>query len=136
MVRRSFNGDAGSGPSNIRKWIIENDWLDCIIALPKDLFYGTSISTYIWVLTNKKPAARIGKVQLINAISTDFYTPLRRSLGKKMVEISSAQIAKITELYRNHTEVDKLCKIFANEDFGYTKVTVERPLTVKISNYR
>jgi len=126
-----FNGDAGSGPSNIRKWIIENDWLDCIIALPKDLFYGTSIGTYIWVLSNKKPKERVGKIQLINAVSKDFYTPLRRSLGKKMVEISASQIAEITELYTNNTEVAKLSQIFANEDFGYTKVTVERPLRLK-----
>ncbi len=126
-----FNGDAGSGPSNIRKWIIENDWLDCIIALPKDLFYGTGIGTYIWVLSNKKPKERVGKIQLINAVSADFYTPLRRSLGKKMVEISTSQIAMITELYSNYTDVDKFCKIFANEDFGYTKVTVERPLRLR-----
>ena len=126
-----FNGDAGSGPSNIRKWIIENDWLDCIIALPKDLFYGTGISTYIWIINNKKPEQRKGKVFLINAVSNAFFTPLSRSLGKKMVEISDEQIKKITELYTNYVEVEKLTKIFNNQEFGYTKVTVERPLRLK-----
>lgn len=126
-----FNGDAGSGPSNIRRWIIENDWLDCIIALPKDLFYGTGISTYIWIITNKKPEQRKGKVFLINAVSNEFFTPLSRSLGKKMVEISDEQIKKITELYTNYVEVEKLTKIFNNQEFGYTKVTVERPLRLK-----
>lgn len=126
-----FNGDAGSGPSNIRKWIIENDWLDCIIALPKDLFYGTNIGTYIWIVNNNKPKKREGKVQLINAVSDKFYTPLRRSLGKKMVEISDEQIKKITKIYKRNKSEDKLCQIFDNDDFGYTKVTVERPLRLK-----
>lgn len=121
-----FNGDAGSGPSNIRKWIIENDRLDAIIALPKDLFFGTGIVTYIWIVTNKKLPARAGKVQLINASS--FYKPLDRSLGKKMVEISDEQIKQITKLYTDFKKVDKLVKIFDNNDFRYTKVTVDRPL--------
>lgn len=126
-----FNGDAGSGPSNIRKWIIENDWLDCIVALPKDLFYGTGIGTYIWILNNKKPTERAGRVQLINAVSDAFYSPLRRSLGKKMVEITPNQIEKITGIYSEYREVEKHCKIFDDIDFGFTKVTIERPLRLK-----
>ncbi len=126
-----FNGDAGSGPSNIRKWIIENDLLDCIIALPKDLFYGTGIGTYIWILSNFKPSDRENKIQLINATSDRHYTPLRRSLGKKMVEISENQIEDITNLYTDFKEVDKVVKIFDDIDFGYTKVVVERPLRLK-----
>lgn len=121
-----FNGDAGSGPSNIRKWIIENDKLDAIIALPKDLFFGTNIVTYIWIVTNKKRPEREGYVQLINA--SDYYTPMDRSLGKKMVEISDPQIIEITKLYTDFKEQDKLVKIFKNNDFRYTKVTVDRPL--------
>lgn len=126
-----FNGDAGSGPSNIRKWIIENDRLDAIIALPKDLFFGTGIVTYIWIVTNKKKKEREGKVQLINASS--FYTPLDRSLGKKMVEISDEQINDITKLYTNFYPNDKFVKIFNNNDFRYTKVTVDRPLRLSYS---
>lgn len=120
-----FTGDAGSGESNIRKWIIENDWLEAVIALPTELFYNTGIATYIWIVTNKKPAKRKGKVQLINAIS--FYENMKKSLGNKRKFISSNQIKEITQIYTDFKE-SKYCKIFDNDDFGYTKVTIEQPL--------
>jgi len=120
-----FTGDAGSGESNIRKWIIESDWLEAVVAMPTDLFFNTGIATYVWLITNNKPERRKGKVQLINAI--DFFKPLRKSLGKKRKEVCENQMHEITEIYKSYTE-GKLCKIFDNEDFGYTKVTVERPL--------
>ena len=120
-----FNGDAGSGPSNIRRWIIENDWLEAIVCLPENLFYQTNITTYVWLLNNHKPQARQGKVQLINAAG--FSTPLRRNLGKKNVEISEAQQAGIVSIYQDLKE-GEYCKIFDNADFCYTKVTIERPL--------
>lgn len=120
-----FTGDAGSGESNIRRWIIENDLLEGIIALPTDMFYNTGIATYIWVLTNRKDEARKGKIQLINA--TDFYIPMRKSLGNKRKEISAAQIEVIKELYRRFEPSEKV-KIFDNEDFGYRKITIDRPL--------
>jgi type I restriction enzyme M protein len=125
-----FNGDAGGGPSNIRKCILENDWLDAIVALPNDLFYNTGISTYIWLLDNRKPVARRGKVQLINANGADFCTMLRRNLGKKRVEISEDQAAAILVVYQAYEE-SKVCKIFDTTDFGYTKVCVERPLRLR-----
>lgn len=120
-----FTGDAGSGESNIRRWIIENDLLEGIIALPTDMFYNTGIATYIWVLTNRKDDARKGKIQLVNA--TDFYVPMRKSLGNKRKEISAAQIEVIKELYRRFEPSEKV-KIFDNEDFGYRKITIDRPL--------
>ena len=120
-----FTGDAGSGESNIRKWIFENDWLEAIVALPTDLFYNTGIATYIWIVTNKKPEKRKGKVQLINAI--EFYHKMRKSLGNKRKYISKEQIEEITKIFTDYTEKDN-CKIFDNEDFGYAKVTVERPI--------
>ena len=120
-----FTGDAGSGESNIRKWIIENDLLEGIIALPKDMFYNTGIATYIWVLTNRKSDERKGKIQLVNAV--DYFVPMRKSLGNKRKEISNEQIAEIKALYKNFEQNEK-CKIFDNEDFGYRKITVERPL--------
>ncbi len=125
-----FNGDAGSGPSNIRKHILENDWLDAIVALPNDLFYNTGIATYIWIVNNRKPAQRRDKVQLINATGADFYTMLRRNLGKKRVEISEDQSAAILGIYDAFAE-SKVSKIFDTADFGYTKVTVERPLRLR-----
>lgn len=125
-----FNGDAGSGPSNIRKHILENDWLDAIVALPNDLFYNTGIATYIWLINNRKPKERRGKVQLINANGEAFYSPLRRNLGKKRVEISEEQASAIVEIYEAFEE-SKVKKIFDTEDFGYTKVTVERPLRLR-----
>ena len=120
-----FTGDAGSGESDIRKWIIENDWLECIIALPEKLFFNTSIATYIWILTNKKSEVRQGKIQLINAV--DFHNDMKRNLGQKNALISDTHIHQIAELYTNFEETEH-CKIYPNEFFGYTKVTVEKPL--------
>ena len=120
-----FTGDAGSGESNIRKWIIEQDLLEGIIALPTDMFYNTGIATYIWVLTNKKEEKRKGKIQLVNASS--YYKPMRKSLGDKRKEITPEQIKEITKLYNSFEESEN-SKIFDNEDFGYRKVTIERPL--------
>ncbi|MEA2034283.1 MAG: class I SAM-dependent DNA methyltransferase [Euryarchaeota archaeon] len=120
-----FTGDAGSGPSEIRRYILEHDLLDAIIALPNDLFYNTGIATYVWILSNNKPAIRNGKVQLINA--NQQFVKRRKSLGNKRNDISAEQIAEITRIYGEFQEND-LCKIFRNEDFGYHKITVERPL--------
>ena len=120
-----FTGDAGSGESNIRKWIIENDWLEAIVAMPTELFYNTGIATYIWIVMNRKPAKRKGKVQLINSV--EYYQKMRRSLGNKRNYIPDEKIKEITTIY-NGFEEGEYCKIFDNEDFGYTKVTVERPL--------
>lgn len=119
-----FKGDAGSGESEIRRYVIENDLLDCIIQLPNDLFYNTGIATYIWVLSNKKPAHRKGKVQLINA--NDYYTKMRKNLGNKRNEMTKEQIDEITKIYGNFVE-NKNSKIFENEFFGYRKVTVVQP---------
>ena len=123
-----FTGDAGSGESEIRRWIIENDWLECIIALPDKLFFNTSISTYIWILTNRKSEARQGKIQLINAV--DFFDKMKRNLGDKGVFISDSHIRQLVELYTNFEETEH-SKIYPNDFFGYTKVTVERPLIEK-----
>ena len=121
-----FTGDAGSGPSNIRKYIIENDLLEAIIALPTDLFYNTPIQTYIWVLSNKKRGTkREGKIQLINAVG--MYEKRRKALGNKRNDIPETSIEEITRLYGDFKE-SEISKIFDNEDFGYTKITVERPL--------
>ena len=120
-----FTGDAGQGESNIRRWIIENDWLEAIIALPLNMFYNTGIATYIWLLGNRKPAHRQGRVQLIDA--TTWYRPLRKNLGKKNCELAPADIERITTAYLAFEETAQ-SKIFANEAFGYWKVTVERPL--------
>lgn len=120
-----FTGDAGGGESNIRKWIIESDMLEGIISLPTDLFYNTGISTYIWVLTNKKEKKRKGKIQLVNA--SDFSKPMRKSLGNKRKFIDSKeQIPEIEKIYQSFQE-SKYSKIFDNSDFGYTKITIERP---------
>ena len=123
-----FTGDAGSGESEIRRWIIEHDWLECIIALPDKLFFNTSISTYIWILTNRKSEARQGKIQLINAV--DFFDKMKRNLGDKGVFISDGHIRQIVELYTNFEESEH-SKIYPNDFFGYTKVTVERQLIEK-----
>jgi type I restriction enzyme M protein len=120
-----FTGDAGSGESEIRRWILENDWLEAIVAMPEQLFYNTGISTYVWVLTNRKEEQRRGKVQLINA--TDFWVQMRKSLGDKRREISKEHIRRITEIYLSFTE-GEYSKIFDTTDFGYRKITVERPL--------
>ncbi|MCR8710026.1 type I restriction-modification system subunit M [Aliarcobacter butzleri] len=119
-----FTGDAGGGESNIRKWIIESDMLEGIISLPTDLFYNTGISTYIWVLTNKKEEKRKGKIELVNA--SDFSKPMRKSLGSKRKFIDKTQIDEIEKIYQNFQE-SKYSKIFDNNDFGYTKITIERP---------
>jgi len=120
-----FTGDAGSGVSEIRKWIIENDWLEGIIALPNQLFYNTGIATYIWIVSNRKSAKRKGKVQLVNVV--DFFVKMRKSLGNKRNEISKQQIDEIVKIYGDFKD-GEYCKIFDNEDFGYNKIVVERPL--------
>jgi len=120
-----FTGDAGGGESEIRKHTIENDWLECIIALPKNIFYNTGIPTYIWIVSNKKDPKRKGKVQLINTM--ELYEKLRKNLGQKNCEMKPVQIDAITKLYMDFTESD-ISKIYPNEYFGYNKITVERPL--------
>ena len=120
-----FTGDSGSGESNIRRWIIENDLLEGIIALPTDMFYNTGIATYIWVLTNRKDEKRKGKIQLVNA--TEYYQGMRKSLGNKRKEITLEQIQQIKKIYKSF-EPNENSKIFDNSDFGYRKVTIERPL--------
>ena len=120
-----FTGSAGSGESEIRKWIIENDMLEAVVALPDQLFYNTGISTYFWIVTNRKEDQRKGKVQLINAVS--FFHKMSRSLGNKRNEISDEDIKTITRIYGEFKE-GKQCKIFHNSDFGYSRVTVDRPL--------
>lgn len=134
-----FSGGAGSGTSDIRKWIIENDMLEAIIAMPDQLFYNTGISTYIWIVTDRKERIRKGKVQLINSTGSDkedkenpFYIKMLRSLGNKRKEIGDGkdskpdQIKVITKLYGNFIE-NEYCKIFENDDFGYRRITIERP---------
>ena len=121
-----FTGDAGSGPSEIRRYILENDLLEAIIALPNDIFYNTGIATYIWVLSNKKRGTkREGRVQLINA--NGLYEKRRKALGNKRNDIPESAIAEITRLYGDFVE-SEISKIFDNAEFGYTKITVERPL--------
>lgn len=120
-----FTGDAGSGESNIRKWIFENDYLESLIALPDQLFFNTGIGTYVWVLTNEKTLQREGKVQLIDA--REEYVGMKKNLGNKRYIIPEESIIKIIETYKDFTEGDNV-KIFYNEDFGYTKITVERPM--------
>ena len=145
-----FTGDAGSGESNIRRWIIESDWLEAIVALPDQLFYNTGIFTYVWVLTNRKAPQRAGKVHLIDG--RQFFVKMRKSLGNKRNEISQEQIDDLTRLHgnfqdgetRNLTDQDPVThqprtrprvvsKVLANEDFGYRKVTVERPLRLSFA---
>ena len=120
-----FTGDAGQGESNIRRWIIENDCLEAIVALPLNMFYNTGIATYVWVLTNRKPDHRKGKVQLIDA--TQWYTPLRRNLGQKNCELSPENVRQIIDAFMDFEDTEQ-SMIFPNEAFGYWKVTVERPL--------
>ena len=145
-----FTGDAGSGESNIRRWIIENDWLEAIVALPDQLFYNTGISTYIWILTNRKEKRRRGKVQLIDG--RQFFVKMRKSLGNKRNELSREQIADLTRVHGNYADGETrdlphedpvmhetrlrprvVSKVFANEDFGYQKITVERPLRLNFA---
>jgi type I restriction enzyme M protein len=120
-----FTGGAGSGESEIRRWIIENDWLEAIVALPTDMFYNTGIATYIWIISNQKTKQRKGKIQLIDA--TEFHSPMRKSLGSKRKQISDDQIKTITQLFGDFQENEK-SKIFDNTDFGFNRITVERPL--------
>jgi type I restriction enzyme M protein len=130
-----FTGDAGSGESNIRRYIIENDWLDCIIQLPNNLFYNTGITTYVWVLCNNKPKERRGKVQLIDA--GQLYRKLRKNLGNKNCEFASEHIYEIVSVYAKMQAIERqgdegiASKLFDNEDFGYFKVTIERPKRLK-----
>ena len=114
-----FTGDAGQGESNIRRWIIENDWLEAIVALPLNMFYNTGIAIYIWVLTNRKPEHRRGYVQLIDA--TEWYRPLRKNLGKKNCELSEADRQRILNTFLDFKETEH-SKNFPNEAFGYWKV--------------
>ena len=145
-----FTGDAGSGESNIRRWIIENDWLEAIVTLPDQLFYNTGIFTYVWVLTNRNAPRRAGKVQLIDG--RQFFVKMRKSLGNKRNELAQDQIDELTRIHgsfrdgetRDLTDEDPVTheprtrprvvsKVFANEDFGYRKVTVERPLRLSFA---
>ena len=123
-----FTGDAGQGESNIRRWIIENNWLEAIVALPLNLFYNTGIATYVWVLTNRKPAHRRGKVQLIDA--TAWHRPLRKNLGKKNCELGEEDVGRICRTFLAFEESEQ-SRIFDNAAFGYWKVTVERPLRIE-----
>jgi type I restriction enzyme M protein len=123
-----FTGAAGSGESEIRRWIIENDWLEAVVALPDQLFYNTGISTYFWVVTNRKAPERLGKVQLVDA--REYFEKMRKSLGAKRNHISDSQIEEITRLYGDFTEGEKV-KIFSNEAFGFLRITVERPLRLR-----
>ena len=124
-----FTGDAGQGESNIRRWIIENDWLEAIVALPLNMFYNTGIATYVWVLSNRKPEHRRGRVQLIDA--TQWSQPLRKNLGSKNCELSDEDIGRICDAFLAFEETEQ-SKIFPNEAFGYWKVTVERPLRLTV----
>jgi type I restriction enzyme M protein len=123
-----FTGAAGSGESEIRRWIIENDWLEAVVALPDQLFYNTGISTYFWIVTNRKSTERRGKVQLVDG--REYFTKMRKSLGEKRKEIAPAQVEEITRLYADFTEGEHV-KIFPNEAFGYIRITVERPLRIR-----
>jgi type I restriction enzyme M protein len=120
-----FTGDAGSGESEIRRWIIENDWLECIVALPDSLFFNTGISTYIWIVSNKKKVHRKGKVQLIDAAS--LHKTMKKSLGSKRKFIDEAQTQQILDTYKGFEESD-ISKVYDNAYFGYTKITIEQPL--------
>jgi len=123
-----FTGGAGSGESEIRRWIIENDWLEAVVALPDQLFYNTGISTYFWIVTNRKAPERRGKVQLVDA--RDYWVKMRKSLGDKRKEISEEQIDEVTRLYSDVSEGEKV-KIFPNDAFGFQRITVERPLRLR-----
>lgn len=140
-----FSGDAGSSPSNIRRWIIENDWLDAIVALPDQLFYNTGIFTYVWLVTNRKASDRRGNVQLIDG--TRFFQKMKKSLNNKRNELSDAHIARLTEIYGNYSDGERetvqidgapesrvVSRIFENREFGFLKVTVERPLRMSFES--
>ena len=122
-----FTGAAESGESEIRRYLLERDMVEAIVAMPNDFFFNTGIATYIWVITNKKPEERKGKVQLINA--NGIFSKMRKSLGSKRKQFTNEQIEQIVEIYDAFEGADpKLSKVFKNDDFGYTTVTVERPL--------
>ena len=123
-----FTGDAGQGESNIRRWIIENDWLEAIVALPLNMFYNTGIATYVWVITNRKAEHRRGKAQLIDA--TQWHRPLRKNLGKKNCELSEDEIGRICDAFLSFEQTEQ-SKIFDNAAFGYWKVTIDRPLRIE-----
>jgi type I restriction enzyme M protein len=131
-----FTGGAGSGESEIRRYVLENDLVEAIIGLPTDMFYNTGISTYVWILSNRKPKARKGKVQLIDASS--FWQKMRKSLGSKRKELSEEHIAEVTRLFGSFKEASKdgapISRIFKNEEFGYCTITVERPLVDEQGN--
>lgn len=133
-----FTGAAESGESEIRRWIIENDWLEAVVGMPDQLFYNTGISTYVWIVTNRKPKHRKGKIQLIDATSERFFVKMRKSLGNKRNEIGDGQngkadqIAEITRIYGDFKD-GEFSKIFNNEDFGYWRITVERPLRLNFA---
>ena len=131
-----FTGGAGSGESEIRRYVLENDLVEAIIGLPTDMFYNTGIATYVWILSNKKPAARKGKVQLIDASA--YWQKMRKSLGSKRKEMSDEHIAKVTKLFGEFIEAEEdgkpISRIFNNADFGYTTITVERPLRDETGN--
>jgi type I restriction enzyme M protein len=120
-----FSGDSGSGESEIRKWIIENDWLECIVQLPDSLFFNTGITTYVWIVSNNKKSNRKGKVQLIDG--SNLFKPMKKSLGSKRKEVSDEQREEILKTYIDFKD-SEISKIFENEFFGYTKVTIEQPL--------
>jgi len=120
-----FSGAAGSGESEIRRWSLENDWLEAIVALPDQMFYNTGILTYVWILSNRKARHRKGKVQLINGVTR--FQKMRKSLGDKRKELSDDDIIHLTRLYGAFEEGEQ-CRIFGTEDFGYRRITVERPL--------
>jgi type I restriction enzyme M protein len=130
-----FTGDAGGGESNIRSYVIENDWLEAIVQLPNNLFYNTGITTYIWILSNNKTADRVGKVQLIDA--GQLYRKLRKNLGNKNCEFSPEHITEIVKTYTDLAAIERTAdegiaaKVFDNSDFGYHKVTIERPKRLK-----
>jgi type I restriction enzyme M protein len=119
-----FTGDSGSGESEIRKWIIENDWLECIVSLPDQLFFNTGITTYFWIVSNKKPSKRRGKVQLING--SDFYTQMKKSLGSKRKYITDTHRNELFSIYEKF-EDGEFSRVYPNEFFGYTKITIEQP---------
>lgn len=119
-----FTGDSGSGESEIRRWIIENDWLECIVSLPDQLFFNTGITTYFWIVSNKKPSKRRGKVQLING--SDFYTQMKKSLGSKRKYITDNHRNELFSIYEKF-EDGEFSRVYPNEFFGYTKITIEQP---------
>jgi type I restriction enzyme M protein len=124
-----FTGDAGSGESEIRRWLLEKDYVESIIALPEQLFYNTGISTYVWVLTTRKAQERRGQVQLIDA--SDVWEPMRKSLGDKRRRITDAQVGEIVDLYHANEESERV-QVFPNEAFGFRKIRVERPLRLNV----